>query len=417
MQPSPAPSDDLSRFAAALPPAGEDVFTGRTILQIIPALEEGGAERTTIDIAAALTQAGARALVATEGGRLVGELQARGGLWIPFGASTKNPLRIFGNAKRLRTLIQREKIDLVHARSRAPAWSAHLATQKPKLPFVTTYHGAYSGRTRLKQKYNSVMVAGDAVIANSWFTAHSIAAVWPEAAPRVHVIHRGTDLAAFTPSAVTVERVEALRRTWDVAPHQRIILLPGRLTAWKGQRVLIEAAAIARQGGLDDVVYILAGDHQGREAYAAELKAQAAGLGLGEVVRQVGHCGDMPAAYLSAAVVTIPSTGPEAFGRTAVEAQAMGCPVIVSDHGATSETVLAPPETPAGRRTGWRVSAGDAAALAVAMQEALALGASARDALALRARAHVETHFSLEAMCRATLAVYASLINPAAKTA
>ena len=125
----PAPSDDLPRFADPPPPAAEDALAGRTVLQIIPALDEGGAERTTIDIAAALTQAGARALVATEGGRLIGELQAQGGLWIPFAASTKNPLRIFGNATRLRNLIAREKIDLVHARSRAPAWSAHLATQ------------------------------------------------------------------------------------------------------------------------------------------------------------------------------------------------------------------------------------------------------------------------------------------------
>jgi glycosyltransferase involved in cell wall biosynthesis len=410
MSQPPAPSDDPPRFAEPLPPASEDALAGRTVLQIIPALDEGGAERTTIDIAAALTQAGARALVATEGGRLIGELQAQGGLWIPFAASTKNPLRILSNAARLRSLVAREKIDLIHARSRAPAWSAHLATKKLKMPFVTTYHGAYSGKSQLKRKYNSVMVSGDAVIANSWFTATSIASIWPEVAPRLHVIHRGTNLSAFTPAAVAVERVEALRRAWDVAPHQRIVLLPGRLTPWKGQRVLIEAAATVRQNGIDDVVFILAGDHQGREAYAAELKARAAELGLADYVRQVGHCGDMPAAYLSAAVVAIPSTGPEAFGRTAVEAQAMGCPVIVSDHGATSETVLAPPETPAARRTGWRVTAGDAAALALALQEALGLGASAHDALAAKSRAHVEAHFSLEAMCRATLAIYAHLL-------
>ncbi|MFO0347711.1 MAG: glycosyltransferase family 4 protein [Labrys sp. (in: a-proteobacteria)] len=393
--------------------AAVGTLQGRTILQIIPALDAGGAERTTIDIAAALADAGARALVATEGGRLVGELQARGGIWVPFHAATKNPFRIWGNGHRLARLIVEEKVDIVHARSRAPAWSALLAARKTVKPFVTTYHGAYSATNDWKKRYNSVMARGDVVIANSHFTAARIIEAWPDAITRVRVVHRGTDLSAFMPLSVPVERVLALRQAWGVQPHQRIVLLAGRLTPWKGQRVQIEAAAILRDRGVQDVVHILAGDPQGRDGYVHTLDTMIEDRDLAGIVRRVGHCTDMPAAFLAAACATVASTEPEAFGRIAVEAQAMGCPAIVSDIGAAPETVLAPPEVAEGARTGWRVPANDPAALADALEQALALGASARDALAARARNHVENSFSLTAMTRATLAIYKDLLRPA----
>ncbi|MFN8831743.1 MAG: glycosyltransferase family 4 protein [Labrys sp. (in: a-proteobacteria)] len=393
--------------------AAVGTLQGRTILQIIPALDAGGAERTTIDIAAALADAGARALVATEGGRLVGELQARGGIWVPFHAATKNPFRIWGNGHRLARLIVEEKVDIVHARSRAPAWSALMAARKTGKPFVTTYHGAYSATNDWKKRYNSVMARGDVVIANSHFTAARIIEAWPDAITRVRVVHRGTDLSAFMPLSVPVERVLALRQAWGVQPHQRIVLLAGRLTPWKGQRVQIEAAAILRDRGVQDVVHILAGDPQGRDGYVHTLDTMIEDRDLAGIVRRVGHCTDMPAAFLAAACATVASTEPEAFGRIAVEAQAMGCPAIVSDIGAAPETVLAPPEVAEGARTGWRVPANDPAALADALEQALALGASARDALAARARNHVENSFSLTAMTRATLAIYKDLLRPA----
>lgn len=398
--------------ARAVPsfPAAEGRLAGATVLQIIPDLEAGGAERTTVDVAAALAAAGGRALVATEGGRLVGELQAKGGHWLRFPAATKNPLKMAVNTMKLAALCKREGVHLIHARSRAPAWVALGAARRLGLPFVTTYHGSYAGGNNWKKRYNGVMAEGDVVIANSYFTAETIAENWPEARERVRVIHRGTDLTAFSPSAVSFERVEVLRRAWNIEPHQRIVLLPGRLTAWKGQRVLIDAAALVKQRGLEDVAFVLAGDPQGRDGYVADIDARIAERGLRGVVHRVGHCSDMPAAYLSAAAVAIPSTSPEAFGRTAVEAQAMGCPVVVSDHGATSETVLAPPEIVGNRRTGWRTAVGDPEAMAEALIEALTLGASARDGLAARARAHVEAHFSLEVMCEATLDVYGELL-------
>ncbi len=387
-------------------------LAGITILQVIPELDAGGAERTAVDIAAGLAQAGARSLVASEGGRLVGELQSRGGEWIPFPAGTKNPIAMALNVRRLARIANDEGAALIHARSRAPAWVALGAARALGLPFVTTFHGSYAGRSAPKRLYNSVMARGDAVIANSAYTARLIRSLYPSAAGRTRIVHRGTDLARFSPAVVAPERVNALRRTWGVAPHERIVLLAARLTGWKGQKVLIEAAARLGAAGMRDVAFVLAGDPQGRDGYVRELERLVAAQRLDGIVRIVGHCTDMPAAYMAASVVTVPSTEPEAFGRSAVEAQALGTPVVVSDLGAVPETVVAPPDEPAAVRTGWRVAAGDAGALADGIAAALALGASARDGMAARARAHVERHFSLDRMVEATLETYVDLLGP-----
>ncbi|QEL23209.1 glycosyltransferase family 4 protein [Bosea sp. F3-2] len=395
----------------SLPSTETHPLAGRTILQIIPELEAGGAERTAVDIAKGLTDAGARALVATEGGRLVAELQAKGGVWLPFPAASKNPIAMALNVRKLVLLCRQEGVELIHARSRAPAWVALGAARLLKLPFVTTYHGSYNSRSAVKTLYNSVMARGDIVIANSGYTAELILSKHPMARDRIRVVNRGTNFSAFAPVAVGAERVQVLRKAWGVEPHQRIVLLPGRLTGWKGQRVLIEAARLMRDGGDTDTAFILAGDAQGRDGYVKELDGLIAKAGLEGRVRRVGHCTDMPAAMLSAAVVAVPSTEPEAFGRVAVEAQAMGAPVVVSDLGAVPETVLAPPQVAPGERTGWRVPPGDAAALAAGLAEALSLRPSARDALARRAREHVEKHFSLEAMVTETLDVYCALLE------
>jgi glycosyltransferase involved in cell wall biosynthesis len=390
---------------------GRASLAGRTILQIIPRIDTGGAERTTIDIAAALVAAGARALVASEGGRLTSELQAVGGLLVSFPAAAKNPISMLLNSRRLARLIIDERVDIVHARSRAPAWVALIACRIARVPFVTTFHGAYAGQSALKLRYNSVMARGDAVIANSEYTAGLITRFYPWARARLRVIHRGTDFAKFSAAAVEPARVARLRKAWEVAPDERIVLVAARLTGWKGQKVLIEAARRLKERGLEGVRYIMAGDPQGRGGYVKELDAAIAKAGLKGIAARVGHCADMPAAFLAASVVAVPSTEPEAFGRAAVEAQAMGAPVVVSDLGAVPETVLSPPQAAPDARTGWRVKAGDSEALADALHNALTLGASAREAMARRARAHVESQFSLERMTRETLQVYAEVMK------
>ncbi len=402
------------RQGLTLPAAGDGLraLSGRTILQIIPELDAGGAERTAVDIAEALVAVGARALVASDGGRLVSELQARGGLWVPFPAKTKNPLSMALNVRRLAKLIRSEQVDLVHARSRAPAWVALGATRAARIPFVTTYHGAYSGKSALKIRYNSVMARGDIVIANSHFTARRILELHPFARGHIRVVHRGTDPGEFSPAAVDAGRVRKLREAWEISPDERIVLLPARLTGWKGQRVLIDAAGLLHQKGLRGVRYILAGDPQGRSNYIKELDTAIAAQGLDGIVKRVGHCADMPAAMMTASVVLNCSTEPEAFGRVATEAQLLGKPVIVTDIGAAPETVLSPPDVAPSQRTGWKAPPGDPQALAHALETVLGLGASDMDQLAHRARRHVESNFSLSHMCIETLEIYSELIDP-----
>ena len=384
---------------------------GATILQIIPELEAGGAERTTIDIADGLVQAGARALVATTGGRLVAELQAKGGEWIEFSAKTKNPLHMYWNIRKLTKVLRKENVQVVHARSRAPAWVAYFAAKRLGLPFVTTYHGSYSAKSAAKTLYNSIMARGDVVIANSIYTGELIRESHPISNGKIRVIYRGTNLNAFFSSNISSERIAKTRSSWGLIADERVVLLAARLTPWKGARVLIEAASLLKKRGIADVVYVLAGDPQGRISYVKELDNMVLRNGLSGIVRRVGHVDDVAAAVFTASVVTVPSTAPEAFGRVAVEAQALGTPVIVSDLGAVPETVLAPPSVPAEQRTGWRVVAGDPTELANAIEAALSLRPSSREALAERARRHVSQFFSLERMVEDTLDIYAALID------
>lgn len=380
------------------------------MLQIVPDLQSGGAERATIDMAEALALAGGRCLVASRGGRMVSELQSKGGIWIPFPAATKNPFAMALNSVQLARILRDEGVDIVHARSRAPAWVAYYATRQTRAKFVTTYHSAYYGSSPIKLRYNAIMATGDTVIAISEFAARRIRELHPEASERVVVIPRGADLRVFSPDAVSPSRVQRLRAQWNVAAHERIVLLPARLAARKGHAVMIEAAKRLAANGASDIRILFVGDPHS-ENFRQAIETQIRRAGVSDLVRNVGHCDDMPAAYLAAAAVVAPSIEPEAFGRVAIEAQAMGAPVIVSDIGASPEIVQAPPQTPRHEATGWRAPPGDPVALARAIGEALSLTASARDELMLRARANVQRRFSIEQMQRATLDVYRRLLQ------
>ena len=382
-----------------------------TILQVVPRLDAGGSELATIEIAQALSRVGARALVAAEGGGMAEEDAFAGGEIVRLPMASKSPFTILANIGRIATLIEKRGVDLVHARSRAPAWSAFLAARRTGTPFVTTYHGAYGEVGPFKAAYNSVMARGDRVIANSNYTASVIEARDPRAKDRIRVIYRGVDRNAFDPAAVDASAVESLRAQWGVPPGAKIVLHAARLTSIKGQRDLIAAAALAnREGALDDAVVILAGDAPGRDAYREELIGLIARHGRGDRVRLVGHCREMPAAYLAAQVAVTTSTVPETFGRTSAEAQAMGCPVIVPDLGALPETIVSPGQSEA-RFTGWLFPPRDVAALARRIGKALALTPVERNAIGARARAHVAGKFMLERMQGSTLAVYDELLG------
>ena len=383
----------------------------RTVLQVIPALETGGAERTAIDVAAAVAAAGGRALVASAGGRMVAEIAAAGAIHISLPLAGKNPVTMAWNVQRLAGIIKLNRVDLVHARSRAPAWSAMFAARLAEIPFVTTYHGAYAQENRVKGFYNSVMARGDAVIANSHYIARLICERNPFAKGRITVIHRGSDLSAFARDRVGENRIARLQEAWGISGGDKVIVQMARLTHWKGQTVLIDALARLAESGESGWTAILAGDDQGRSDYTEALRAQIEGRGLAGRVKIVGHCRDVPAAMALADAVAVASIEPEAFGRSAVEAQAAGVPVVVADCGAVHETVLAPPEHPASERTGWRVPPGDARALGDALATLLCLSREDRDAMAARARRHVEAHFSLSAMTGKTLDVYRRVLG------
>ena len=385
-----------------------------TILQIIPRLDTGGAELSAIEINEAVVRGGGRSIVASEGGRMADRITSDGGELLLMAAGSKNPLRMASNAGRLAFVIANEKVDLIHARSRAPAWSALAAARRCRIPFVTTYHGAYSEKGSLKRLYNSVMARSDVIIANSDYTSQLIQSRYGTSPAKIRVVHRGVDEAAFDPAKVAPERVTALRERFGLLPGEAVIVQAARLTSWKGQGVLIEAVAkLAASGKLGSAVAVVAGDAQGRDAYEAGLRAQIARHGLAGKVRLVGHVDDIPALLMLSDVAVVASIEPEAFGRSVAEAGALGCPVIATDLGAPPEIVLPMVKDGPAKATGWLVMPGSADALAEALSAALSMQADDRRAMGARARAHVVDAFSLTAMKLATLRIYDDILGTA----
>jgi glycosyltransferase involved in cell wall biosynthesis len=377
------------------------------VLQIVPALVSGGVERGTVDIAAALVRAGWRAVVASSGGPLVRELERAGAEHEVLPLASKNPLTIRRNARLLGELINRYPIDIVHARSRAPAWSALWATQQTGRHFVTTFHNAYGDATRAKRRYNAVMARGERVIAISEFVGQHAADRYEIPPDRLRVIHRGVDFGRFDPRSVTPARLVELWSKWRLEDGRPVIMLPGRMSRWKGHRELVDAVALL---GRSDIQVVFVGEEEQRPAYREELVRHIAARGLNELFHFAGNCEDMPAAYMLADVVVSASIAPEGFGRVAVEAQAMGRPLIATDHGGSRETVI-------DGSTGWLVPPSDPAAMAEALSEALDLSTWQRLELADRARHWVSGRFSAGQMAAATLDVYSELLFPVQNTA
>jgi glycosyltransferase involved in cell wall biosynthesis len=366
------------------------------ILQLLPALVSGGVERGTVEIAEAIAGAGFRALVASAGGPLAAEVEQVGGVHLTLPLDTKSPSAIWRNAGQLAALVRAEEVAILHARSRAPAWSALIAARRSGARFVTTYHGAYNEGLPGKRLYNSVMARGERVIAISRFIAELVAARHGTPRERIRLIPRGVDPRRFDPASVAPARVLAQREAWGAAAGERIVLLPGRLTRWKGQMVLVEALS-----RLPGTIGVLTGG--GNEAFARELRDRAAALGLGARLVLAGHVEAMDVALLAADVVVHASTDPEAFGRTVIEAQAMARPVVAADLGGPRETVEE-------GVTGWRVPPGDPAALAATLARVLAMPEAGRAEVGARAREAVLAHNTTQAMQAATLAMYRELL-------
>ncbi len=371
------------------------------VLQVLPALASGGVERGTLEMAAALKAVGWRAIVASSGGPLVPALEALGATHVTLPLASKNPLTVWRNAAALEALVLKERVAIIHARSRAPGWAASWAARRTGAHFVTTYHGTYNEDLPFKRQYNAIMAQGERVIAISQFIARHIQERHGTDAQRIRIIHRGVDPALFDPASVTPERLAVLRKQWQLPGDAKVVVLPARLTRWKGQAVLVQALALLPP----PFVAVMVGG--GKPKFRQELLDLAGKLGLADRVRLVGHVADMPAALMLADVVLHASTDPEAFGRSVIEGMAMARPVLASDLGA-------PPEVIRHGQNGWLVPPGFPEVLADAIGVVFALPAAERQLVCDRARATVLARFTTEAMQQATLDTYWELLSQAA---
>lgn len=371
-----------------------------TVVQMLPELEGGGVERGTLEMGAYLSRKGHRSIVISEGGRLVPRLVAEGSAHLNWRAGAKNPVSLTYLIP-LRKLMLCEKVDILHLRSRMPAWIGYLAWKslpahlQPRL--VTTFHGFYSINA-----YSAVMTKGETVIAISKIVENHIKTAYGISQEKIQVIYRGFDENVFDPGKISDHRLESLRRRWGIDPGDGpVVMLPGRITRLKGHDIFINSLA-----GIRDLSWqgICVGDPRENPGYVKELKQILSRLGLEKRIRFVGYCEDMAAALMLADVVVSATSGtPEAFGRVVVEAQAMGKPVIASAHGGSMETV-----SPG--NTGWLVIPGDQGSMTQALGQAVS-DIALRTELGRNARKWVKERFTVDKMCTDTLDLYYRLLR------
>ncbi len=371
------------------------------VLQIVPALDMGGVERGTIDLAIFLKKKGASPVVASCGGRLVSVLRKNEIIHEYLPLDSKNPFTIWINSIKLANLIRKHQINIVHVRSRAPAWSAYIAAKKTHTSLVTTFHGVYSFQGKLKKFYNSVMTKGLKVIAVSKFMARHIEKEYGLNPKKISTISRGVDFNIFDPNRVTELRIEALMTQLQLPDDKFIILLPGRLTRLKGHAVLLEALSRLQR---KDWICLFVGVEKNK-AYVQELEEQAAQYGFRDRLHIVGECKDMPALYKLASLVICPSSQPESFGRTAAEASAMGSIVIASNHGGFQEIIE-------DGKTGWLFPSEDSRSLAIHIENALNLSSEERKSMGNAGIENVRHQFDNETMFKKTLKVYHDILMP-----
>jgi len=372
-----------------------------TVVQMLPGLEAGGVERGTLELGKYLVQHGHRSLVISGGGRLVSQLESEGSEHFLWDVGKKNPLTLRYIPMLQKFLIQK-KVDILHLRSRVPAWVGYLAWKnlaeniRPRL--VTTFHGFYS-----VNKYSAVMIKGERIIAISKEIQQHIQNVYKVPDEKIVLIHRGVDTDLFNPAKVSADRVQTLQAAWGIRSQKiPLIMLPGRITSWKGHDIFFRSLA-----AIKDLKWlaVCVGELDTTSAYVKHLLTMRRELQLEKRVLFAGHCDDMPAAYkLADIVVSASSSQAEAFGRIAVEAQAMGRPVVATAHGGSIETVL-------DGKTGWLVSPGNEAEMGRALRVALT-APSIMEVYGSNAACWVRENFTLNRMCEQTLTLYHSLVDP-----
>lgn len=373
------------------------------VLQILPALEQGGVEWDAVELALELQARDVANGVASAGGSLVAKLEAAGVRHHALPLATKNPLKIIANARAIARLVAAEGYDLVHVRSRAPAWSVRLAARRARFPWLATYHGVYGTKPALfKLPYNRVMLAGAKTVCVSDFVRRHVEATYRPPEGQLVTIHDGADVSRFFPGAVTDEAAANFRRSLGFDADAPLVVMAGRLTRWKGQHILLAAAARMKH---ERFGILFVGSDQGRTEYSAELKALAAALPPTKRVVFLEKSDDMPLVFASGDVAVNASSGqPEAFGRVIPEAQAMGKVVVGTAHGGACETIE-------DGVTGFLVPPGDTDALAARLDAVFDMDNTARAKMQEAAIHSVTERFSVAATCDKTLALYRSLVK------
>ena len=373
------------------------------IVQIVPQMNRGGVERGTVEIAEAISARGWKAVVICNGGRMENQLRRAGAEVYTLPVDTKNPLKWPAVRRQLKAILLSVGADIVHVRSRAPAWIALPLTRAMGIHSISTIHSKFVPQNFVKRIYNQKMLSADGIIAISDYVKSVITSHYSEAVSEkaIQVIHRGVDLDVFDPAKVSQHRIVRLSETLNLPDDGPVVMLPARATEWKGHAPLIEAVARLEA---KDVTLLLLGAGDGHSRFIERLRALAIKTGLDGRLRIASGTDDMPAALMLADVVAMPSTIPEPFGRVALEAQAMGRPVVAFKHGGAIESIQE-------GETGWLAEPNNVEDLARCLQLALKLGPRQRTIWAKRARAHVEFAFSTQQMCEKTLEIYADFLQ------
>ena len=378
------------------------------VLQVIPKLGYGGAETGCYDIAHYLPENNCKSFIVTSGGELTKFIDKKKVKLIRLPVQSKNPILIFFNSIILIGIILFFNITIVHARSRAPAWSCLLATKLTRRKFVTTFHGTYNFSGKLKKLYNSVMVRSDLIIAGSNFIFSHIKENYSELLTlkkKFLVIFRGINVDYFDPSSKLEEDEKKLLTKWEINKEKKIILVPGRLTSWKGQEMLIEAINLTKvELGYEAFHLVILGSHQGRDLYKKKLIRITEQYRLTNQIKFIDHCKDMALAYQVSDIVISPSIEPEAFGRVAVEAQSMEKLIIASNIGGSNETII-------NEKTGFLFEAGDANSLSKKIIQAITMDESSLKLMGKEGRKNVIKKFNVEKMCFSTYSEYKRLVN------
>jgi glycosyltransferase involved in cell wall biosynthesis len=380
-----------------------------TVLIVVPSVHAGAADCGALGLVRILVAAGHRPVVVSRGGRMESKIAAAGGEFVRIDVASNNPAVMLLSAAALIRLIRRVRCDVVHAHGRSAAWSAFFAARATGVPFLTTWYKGFRQQNVLKRLYNGVMARGVRVVAVSDQIAELIAERHGVPHARIAVVPAGIDVAQFDPDAVSADRVEAVRRTWGVKRDARVVLVVGRMLRRKGHHVVVKAVRRLKDLGLKDFIFVFAGEDLGPTRYAGEVWDLVLATDTADVVRLAGGVDDAPAAYAAATVVVSAAVQPEGLQRSILEAQAMARPVIVSDLGASPEVVLAPPAVSEDRMTGYRVAAGNEAALAGALVRLFAAPDAARRAMGNRGRAWVAAHFNPSTVAEQMLALYAAV--------